>query len=262
MELTLISKDVDIKFSKIQKQNISPIKRETIDIDIQISKIINNVAPKQEQPIAQIKSSCKDDNKEGKLLPIKNGKTRKLIKNSINLGGGLYKCSKCEKQFTSQPNKVPVTLKSHFRKYHNDKVINCNQCNYVTNEDFMIKQHIDRVHTGESLDCKQCGRRYDKHHKPDLRTHSSTIHENACHKCDKAFILNRELKLHIEVDHEGNEIKYKCEICNANFVNLKQHKQSSHQKRTNKCLSCNAEFKFKSYLLRHLRTHKITVRYY
>ena len=122
MELTLISKDVNVKISKIQKQNVSPIKGEPIDVDIRISKIINDVAPVQEHPVAKIKSSRIDDNIEGKLFPIKNGKTRKLIKNSINLGGGNYKCSKCEKQFISQTNKVPADLKTHYRKYHNDTV--------------------------------------------------------------------------------------------------------------------------------------------
>ena len=88
-----------------------------------------------------------------------------------------------------------------------------------------------------------------------------------CGQCDKAFIKNDQLKLHIKIDHEGKETSHHCTICNKKVLHLNEHNDRVHSKiEANRsgyfeCLKCKAEFKTKGYLSRH-KCIKPIIRYF
>ena len=213
MELTLISKDIDIK----------------------ISKIVNDASSIKRQPIAQIKSPYQNniDDKwcprtnieESESLPDLvhehkyNGKRKKSFKISIKLGGGLYQCYKCDKQFRSNTKNTPSTLKRHYHKTHNDTVFNCNKCNFSTKDNYEARNHCHNK-------CKKCKKDFESKYR--FESHLKENHQHLCDKCDDAFVFIYELKLHMKIIHEGEEKKYKCEICNKKVLDLKAHLKLQH----------------------------------
>ena len=210
MELALISKDVDIRISKIIND-------------------VTHVTPIKGQPEAQVKSPCKQNNLEDKLYPTEihkesapllssaqkdkySGKKNKKI--SIKLGNGLFQCYKCEKQFESQTKSVPTTLKKHYHKTHNDTVFNCNKCNFSSRNNFEVNNHCHN-------NCKKCNKDFDK--KDSFKHHSKANHQHFCDKCEYAFVYTYELKLHMKIIHEGKEKQYTCGICNKQMMDLTYH---------------------------------------
>ena len=101
-----------------------------------------------------------------------------------------------------------------------------------------------------------------------------------CHICEKDFASNRNLKKHIETEHEqlikyqcnlcdktyNNEgsfdfhmssyhggIKHNCDFCKKTFKNLRAHMRVVHQKiKKHKCGSCNMAFHYPKDLKMHV----------
>ena len=89
-------------------------------------------------------------------------------------------------------------------------------------------------------------------------TNKTTTLANQCHICDKTFANPHNVKLHIKVDHEQNDIS-KCPTCNQAFNSqnfLQMHISSVHDAPQSKSHTCPEPLCGKTYAqISHLNLH-------
>ena len=71
-----------------------------------------------------------------------------------------------------------------------------------------------------------------------MKSHTSNVLENNCHKCKATFDNIKSLKNHMKIAHELSN--QKCKICGPSFETkgkLKSHKSNVYE---NKCQKCEA----------------------
>ena len=71
-----------------------------------------------------------------------------------------------------------------------------------------------------------------------MKSHTSNVFENKCHKCETTFDNIKSLKNHMIIAHELNN--QKCIICGSSFETkgkLKSHISNVYE---NKCYKCKA----------------------
>ena len=170
---------------------------------------------------------------------------------------GRYSCINCNKQFCSSNSAI-----RHYRKEHLDIFYDCTHCNYSSKDKNHLKNHIKIHHSGNKFTCKYCQHTFLQEYSH--KEHLTKAHNFECSQCDKAFVRNDQLQLHIKIDHEGKETSHHCKICNKMVLHLKEHNYSIHREievdRT-KCLKCKSEFKTKGLLKKH-KCIKPIIRYY
>merc|ERR1712141_816932 len=91
--------------------------------------------------------------------------------------------------------------------------------------------------------------------------HNKNVHEgqnaHKCEMCGKIFRSKANLEVHVNSLHNG--IKYKCQLCDMPFMQLRTLNKrvklihGIHEGLKFKCEACNDSFKSKSHLLRHVK---------
>ena len=92
----------------------------------------------------------------------------------------------------------------------------CPLCQKIFGKDF-IKDHIGIEHFGknDAVDCKDCKGQVTR--ESDLKIHENIAHPKFnfhCDKCDKRFLSERSMNLHVQTMHSNSkrDLKYKCLI--------------------------------------------------
>ena len=132
-------------------------------------------------------------------------------------------CPDCLKRFP-----MANVLKYHQQKAHQANAQICNICGKVVN-DGRMKVHLRRAHTNEkNLQCDKCD--YRTNEKQQLKRHMYSHSEDPmegrrylCEICHKAFFTNQELKQHLMI--HGGIKPYKCKLCSGSFSNFSGHRQ-------------------------------------
>lgn len=122
----------------------------------------------------------------------------------IHTGEKPYKCSYCNKKFTTSGD-----LNRHERMHRGEKPYKCNTCNKTFTYSSSLNKH-ERIHKGE---------------KP-----------YKCSYCNKTFTESGQLKNHERI-HRG-EKPYKCSFCNKTFTesgNLTSHERIHRGEKPHKC---------------------------
>ena len=173
---------------------------------------------------------------------------------------GRYSCNVCNKQFAQNGG-----VNRHYRKDHLHIVHDCNLCTYSATEKYDLQSHIKFRHSGIGFTCEYCQQTFQL--KYAHKEHLTKRHNFQCGQCDKAFVRNDQLQVHIKVYHEGKETSHHCKICNKMVIKLREHnnrmhtKIEVHRKKSVQCPKCKAEFKTKKLLKKH-KCIKPVVRYY
>ncbi|XP_066275170.1 histone-lysine N-methyltransferase PRDM9-like [Branchiostoma lanceolatum] len=182
-----------------------------------------------------------------------------------------YRCSRCEKLFSTQDY-----LDRHV-KTHGDrswvKQFKCPHCSYSTDMSTDLKRHLlthtgekphkcptcgkgftlkahlqrhQRAHTGEKpYRCEECGRSFNRQSNltRHMLTHSGQ-QPHVCTQCGRGLSMAGDLKIHMRI-HTG-EKPYKCEHCDMRFTksnNLKSHVICIHTKEfPHRCQVCHKGF--------------------
>ncbi|KAG9488069.1 hypothetical protein GDO78_007722 [Eleutherodactylus coqui] len=141
-----------------------------------------------------------------------------------------WKCSKCEKSYTSKYNLV-----THILGHSGIKPHACSRCGKL------FKQ-LSHLHT-------------------HMLTHQGT-RPHKCQVCNKAFTQTSHLKRHMM---QHSDIKpYNCRICGRGFAypsELKVHESKHESGRENICVECGLDFPTLAQLKRHLTAHRGPVQY-
>ena len=173
---------------------------------------------------------------------------------------GKYSCIICNKQFYKHSS-----ANRHYRKAHLEIVYDCNHCKYSTKDKYLLKDHIKYKHSENAIRCEYCQQAFQTEYQQ--KEHLTKAHNFQCGKCDRAFVRNDQLQLHINISHEGKEASHHCKICNKMVLHLKQHNDNLHRKiemdtkKGIQCLKCKVEFKTKTSLKKH-KCMKPIIRYY
>ena len=171
----------------------------------------------------------------------------------VKKGNGKYSCINCNQIFSRGS-----AVNRHYRKAHMDTVYNCNHCSYSSIDKYNLNTHNKLKHSGNGWSCDNCQKSFGK--ASELEAHSIKAHYYHCGQCDRAFVHNFQLQLHIKIDHEGKESSHLCKICNKVYMYLDQHIEDSHKFETSYCQKCNAKFKTRQAQKSH--KCKVNIRYY
>jgi len=131
-------------------------------------------------------------------------------------------CDVCNKGFISKPK-----LRMHKLTHTRTKQV----CEICSSEVIKLKQHMELVHDqAPKLPCDVEG-------------------------CTTTFFNKHGKNLHIKHVHQG--IKYKCDQCDKEVVNLRMHKRIVHEKvRKHVCPECGKTFQMTAHLRLHIaRVH-------
>ncbi|XP_018392772.1 PREDICTED: zinc finger protein 14-like [Cyphomyrmex costatus] len=167
-------------------------------------------------------------------------------------GGVLHKCGTCNKEF-----KYKTDLRSHERTHTGEKPYQCEFCKYKCRINGNLRQHVVAMHNS------------DERFKSNKDLYIGGI-SHKCGTCNKEFKYKTQFRRH-ERTHTG-EKPYQCEFCKykcGQKVHLRIHMISKHKDderfKSNKdlyaggvlhkCGTCNKEFKYKTDLRSHERTH-------
>ena len=106
--------------------------------------------------------------------------------------------------------------------------------------------------------CEECA--YSTKYKTHMQRHIKAIHTNdrpyKCDICDAAFVQKPHLVVHKRV-HTG-EKPFKCDLCDAAFTTkcgLDMHTRTHTGERPYRCTECNATFVQSGHLTKHKKTH-------
>ena len=157
-------------------------------------------------------------------------------------------CSRAKKTRKTKQGKRKRTTNIYLLK-------KCPHCEKLFNDSLKLKYHV-YTHTGEKpFLCDVCQQRFS--HPSPFRRHKLRHGENtiACHHCPKMFSAMRLLKIHLKcVDQHQS---FTCDICGNVFAqkyNLTQHRWTHTGETPYSCNQCESKFN-KSYKLKaHINT--------
>ncbi|XP_055388160.1 transcription factor grauzone-like [Condylostylus longicornis] len=241
-----------------------------------IIKVYCNVCNLEQKNFSNLKKHCTMEHKQ-KGFVVCCGKKyfkRFLLVDHIekHLNPESYKCSSCEKSFTSR-----WTLRDHIQFIHknveNNILFKCSQCEKsFTNKNLKLRHELFHIPEEErKFRCISCGKAFPS--KATLDCHVRIEHEKRyagiCDICGKSYKSKADLKRHLWERHEGDDkAKLQCKLCNSEFLSrytYQLHKNNDHRSQNveQKCSSCDKTFPNLEALRSHVRyTHNAKAKFY
>ena len=141
-------------------------------------------------------------------------------------------------------------VKDHIKRKH-ERVLQCTECDYATDNKRNLENHFKARHTNETVtSCPYCNKivKTLANHLDRMKCHLSEEEkqrlaiEVKCEICQKSFPSHLKLRRHVIRMH--TDAQFQCEICNfqtKHVQNLKQHVRTVHEKKPVKesCPYCN-----------------------
>lgn len=154
-------------------------------------------------------------------------------------------------------------LISHQTKHENEVDISCDVCSLSYKSTTAYEKHKKMKHgkDAERFICSKCGKEFKD--RQLLKNHGrSHLPDDLklkvpCTKCDKKFVNNHCMKIHVMRIHEKCAI-FTCETCSKTFVtrsDFNWHRDKHTNERNFECDICKQMFKSSNSLRIHKRRH-------
>jgi len=162
--------------------------------------------------------------------------------------GGAFKCSLCDKSYSSLKN-----LERHRSEKHGNNVYHqCQFCPYKASWPSGLKRHVQLIHEKESCPTHQCSDcSFSTKYKQSLKEHIQSFHLNQdscnkeCLECNRTFISKRGYTQHMKAYHvKGYKRKNSAG----------RPKVGDDENQIHTCSECDYTTHIKSYLMRHFQT--------
>ncbi|XP_068625832.1 zinc finger imprinted 3-like [Battus philenor] len=176
---------------------------------------------------------------------------------------GTFKCSYCEKIFSTRVRKM-----CHEKYTHNTSArytTNCPQCDQSFTSYYQRNRHMFKDHNtvAASYKCNICDKSFIL--KSKLTSHIKKVHlmerNHICEECGQGFFIKQSLDEHM-VKHKGERV-FKCTVCNKAYARkktLREHMRIHNNDRRFKCGVCSMAFVQKCSLKGHmLSNHGVTL---
>ena len=164
----------------------------------------------------------------------------------------------CEKTYTNK-----TSLKGHVDQIHKEILHPCNLCDFQAVNKTALSYHKDMEHRKNSYSCNICD--YKSFRKSAVKRHIKEVHFKKKQKirvecsesgCEKFFARKHQLKVHIQVDHQG--IVFPCSKCDRKFRSkdsLRGHFRTDHEREANeiRCSFCSYKSKMQKWLSLHIQ---------
>ncbi|CAH1793562.1 unnamed protein product [Owenia fusiformis] len=164
------------------------------------------------------------------------------------VGDKKYMCGLCKWTARFKTTKdlpdVEKRLKKHML-HHEEKKYKCPKCKFDRASYVHLKSHLQEKHGPKksTFVCDKCGELFNTILK--LYTHKGTRHRKryaVCPVCGKKYDKHKELRIHIECEHDGESL-LPCPFpdCKQGFTskgNLNRHMKSVHIKEREVCPYC------------------------
>ncbi|XP_075036073.1 zinc finger protein 366 [Mixophyes fleayi] len=192
-----------------------------------------------------------------------------------------WKCSMCEKSYTSKYNlvthilghsgikphacvrcgklfKQQSHLHTHMLTHQGTRPHKCQVCNKAFTQTSHLKRHMMQHSDVKPYNCRICGRGFA--YPSELKVHEAkheSGRENICVECGLDFPTLAQLKRHLTA-HRG-PVQYNCSECDKTFQypsQLQNHMMKHKDIRPYICSECGMEFVQPHHLKQHSLTHK------
>ncbi|XP_069483610.1 zinc finger protein 366 [Ambystoma mexicanum] len=201
----------------------------------------------------------------------------------VDVGGDQkrWKCTMCEKSYTSKYNLVTHILghsgikphactrcgklfkqlshlHTHMLTHQGMRPHKCLVCHKAFTQTSHLKRHMMQHSDVKPYNCRVCGRGFA--YPSELKSHESkheSGRENICVECGLDFPTLAQLKRHLTT-HRG-PIQYNCTECDKSFQypsQLQNHMMKHKDIRPHICTECGMEFVQPHHLKQHSLTHK------
>ncbi|XP_063837062.1 zinc finger protein 615-like [Ostrinia nubilalis] len=179
---------------------------------------------------------------------------------------GTFKCSYCDKVFTTRVRKA-----CHEKYTHNTSArytTNCPHCDQSFTSYYQRNRHMFKEHNqvAASYKCNICVKSFIL--KSKLTSHIKKVHlmerNHICAECGQGFFIKQSLDEHM-IKHNGERV-FKCTVCHKAYARkktLREHMRIHNNDRRFKCGVCGSAFVQKCSLKSHmLSNHAITLSEY
>lgn len=170
-----------------------------------------------------------------------------------------YTCFDCKLYYKTRP-----AYDKHMENKHGKNAVSwvCSTCGRCFKEKQILKNH-ERIHLPDdqklTFPCKFCEKKFVSNHC--LKVHIARVHEKVaylfCEVCGKGCTTKSDLHWHMD-KHIATR-NYPCDICNLKFKSsnsLRIHKRRHEAVESTKiCPICNKEFRTNSALSTHKLVH-------
>ena len=135
-------------------------------------------------------------------------------------------CDQCAFQGNSHS-----TLEDHKRREHDDKPMECPECNVVVKNSYYLKKHKGSTHTTKKT-CNICGGKFSR-----IELHIQTMHtaeadkQFQCSHCGKGFTSRQSFEKHeqnIHLSQKSFQCRYGCENRYNDQSNMLAHEKRHH----------------------------------
>uniref|UniRef100_A0A1I8MAP5 Zinc finger protein Xfin n=1 Tax=Musca domestica TaxID=7370 RepID=A0A1I8MAP5_MUSDO len=188
---------------------------------------------------------------------------------SSHLENKPHQCDICKRSFSSAKY-----LNNHKSKRHketeeldyktpndsiNDEDVSCLKCSERFRTPSLLKEHQKLRHR-QAITCEICHNSYESIRS--LIKHSNAEHPQAekftCDKCKETFVVRHHLVKHMKQRHSRKKKPLFCEICERDFKyksSLEKHMRSHNGERPYLCPQCGKTFRSSSNLSEHMTRH-------
>ncbi|XP_035701487.1 zinc finger protein 2-like [Folsomia candida] len=172
-----------------------------------------------------------------------------------------FECPNCSKMF-----KTKSAFTQHLVTHDPNVKVKCQICGKISKNPALYSTHLARVHSDrERPSCDICDRVFFS--RVTLRKHRDTVHTRIEGRarfpckipgCGKTYLNKGSLWSHVKAEHGENKVRFGCTLCPKEFKNrtdLADHIRTHTTEKPFSCPTCGKKFRQRQHLKPHQKTH-------